>query len=268
METYYLAHPLKDRKQIRQWQLYIEKECDIKFINPFYFFEREEIKKLDKMTNGMQINAYKKSFSAEKNERIVEEDLEMIRNSDGILAFINDNAIGTVLEVQYAYSLNKPIFIVTKYINHAWLCYYATKIFARRSSLNAFLRTYKKLEITEADISVANELKRLKKNKSQVAYKASFKGKQTEKRYVQSEKGKKTYSNYCKTIPKKRRAKNNLGVLFFEGDIDNSEFICAICGKQPVEKHHENYNLWYSFIPLCKKCHSKVTQLNLGGRKK
>jgi len=37
-----------------------------------------------------------------------------------------------------------------------------------------------------------------------------------------------------------------------------SEFICAICGKQPIEKHHENYDLWWSFIPLCKECHKIV----------
>ena len=42
--------------------------------------------------------------------------------------------------------------------------------------------------------------------------------------------------------------------LKHHGILDN-EFICAVCGKQPIEKHHENYDLWYSFIPLCKKCH-------------
>lgn len=53
--------------------------------------------------------------------------------------------------------------------------------------------------------------------------------------------------------------------LFKSGNISNDEFICAICGKQPIEKHHENYNLWYSFIPLCRKCHHQVTvKQNLG----
>lgn len=37
---------------------------------------------------------------------------------------------------------------------------------------------------------------------------------------------------------------------------------CAICGKQPIETHHENYGLWYVFIPLCRKCH-----LNIGVNK-
>jgi len=38
--------------------------------------------------------------------------------------------------------------------------------------------------------------------------------------------------------------------------IQNNEFICAICGKQPIEKHHENYDLWNVFIPLCNKHHA------------
>lgn len=50
-------------------------------------------------------------------------------------------------------------------------------------------------------------------------------------------------------------AKVKLTYVFRHGNISNSEFTCAVCGKQPVHKHHENYAIWYSFIPLCISCH-------------
>ena len=52
-----------------------------------------------------------------------------------------------------------------------------------------------------------------------------------------------------------REARYKLQYVFSNSSIDNNDFVCAICGKQPIEKHHENYALWYSFIPLCKRCH-------------
>jgi len=51
------------------------------------------------------------------------------------------------------------------------------------------------------------------------------------------------------------RAKDKLRYIFERSNISNNDFICAICGTQPIEKHHENYDIWYSFIPLCKRCH-------------
>jgi len=50
-------------------------------------------------------------------------------------------------------------------------------------------------------------------------------------------------------------ANNSLNNFLSKSNIKNSEFICAICGKQPIQKHHENYDLWFSFIPLCKQHH-------------
>lgn len=64
----------------------------------------------------------------------------------------------------------------------------------------------------------------------------------------------KKYSYYN---PEKRLAKQKLNNLLNSGNIPN-DFICALCGKQPIQKHHENYEIWYSFIPLCIQHHNKI----------
>lgn len=57
----------------------------------------------------------------------------------------------------------------------------------------------------------------------------------------------------------KLKAYNKISSLFANGNISNSEFHCAICdSNRPIHKHHENYNIWYSFIPLCPECHGKL----------
>ena len=87
-----------------------------------------------------------------------------------------------------------------------------------------------------------------KKNcrKSELKYRRTRKGKENRKNI-----DKKRYQKF----PKKHKSRENLNRIFREGNITNSEFICAICGKQPVEKHHENYDLSRVFIPLCIKHH-------------
>ncbi len=34
-----------------------------------------------------------------------------------------------------------------------------------------------------------------------------------------------------------------------------SFFACTDCGVRAKEYHHEDYSLWWSVLPLCKKCH-------------
>jgi len=46
--------------------------------------------------------------------------------------------------------------------------------------------------------------------------------------------------------------------LRMQSDFRSSDFICAICGQNPVELHLENYELWYVFIPLCYKHHRET----------
>jgi len=92
-------------------------------------------------------------------------------------------------------------------------------------------------------------------------YENSIKVKEYRKNYNHSNNGRqlsqKRQKKYSIKNPEKRIAKQKLNNLFISGNIPN-DFICGICGKQPIEKHHENYNLWYSFIPLCIEHHNII----------
>lgn len=85
----------------------------------------------------------------------------------------------------------------------------------------------------------------------------------TKQKYNRTEKGKQTLRKNClihaKKYPDKMKARHRLHYLFRNKYLYNSEFNCAICGKQPIEKHHETYDLPYVFIPLCKYHHNIAT---------
>jgi hypothetical protein len=59
---------------------------------------------------------------------------------------------------------------------------------------------------------------------------------------------------------KEQKARHRLNYFQEHGNLSHTDFYCAICGKQPVDFHHENYNLWYFFIPLCKSHHLTAHQ--------
>lgn len=105
-------------------------------------------------------------------------------------------------------------------------------------------------------------------------YNNSKKGKLYRDKYYQEHKEqiKNRVKNYTKTkeeketqkkamvkkkelYPQEVKARDTLNRLFRDSCLANDDFICAICGKQPIEKHHENYDLWNVFIPLCREHH-------------
>lgn len=92
--------------------------------------------------------------------------------------------------------------------------------------------------------------------------------KKAKRKYNHSIKGKHCNNKHCKRYrqnnKEKIKAENKLNWIFHKYDISNDDFICATCGRQPIEKHHENYDVWYSFIPLCEKCHHKYGNQSRG----
>lgn len=77
-------------------------------------------------------------------------------------------------------------------------------------------------------------------------------------RYIIDREKRKKYNIIHYTDKLKILAQNRTNRLFKNSNIKRNDFICAICGKQPVQFHHENYELWYVIIPLCCRHHARM----------
>jgi hypothetical protein len=122
-ESYYLAHPIRDRLEIRQWELKVESELELILINPFYDLEREDIKELDAGITRVNDGAL-------NYRELVERDLAAIRKSRGIVAILTQNVtVGSLMEVFYnAYVLGRPTYLIIEkeeFKKHPWLRYVA-----------------------------------------------------------------------------------------------------------------------------------------------
>lgn len=142
MTTLYLAHNFLTRKKIRKWELKIEGKYNIDLDNPFYDNpdRAEEMNVLDQIKDGSKEQQTYLATRSSKN--IVEDDLEKIRKSDGIMAMLNDVRIGSPMEVFFAARvLRIPVYIITRrYEKHPWVIQHATKVFSSRSELEQFLK--------------------------------------------------------------------------------------------------------------------------------
>ena len=126
---FYIAHKITTRHSIRDDIIPFLHECGIETVNPFYNpdgttrKDRPEIKSID----GGRLEEYGITRKVQSRD-IVERDLEKIRKSDGIIAFIEESSIGTAMEIFYcARWCKKPVFVVTtSYSGHPWLIYLTT----------------------------------------------------------------------------------------------------------------------------------------------
>jgi nucleoside 2-deoxyribosyltransferase len=131
----YLAHPLDNRKQIREWELAFEKMTGINLINPFYDIVRTDIELID-------LGRERYKFSSAKE--IVERDTGFIKNktTDGTLAFITGAlSYGTIMEMVYTKLYKKNLFTVVTngHENHPWLKYHSDKIFKSKEDFENWI---------------------------------------------------------------------------------------------------------------------------------
>ena len=141
MKKYYLAHNFLTRKLRRKWELKIEAKYNIILDNPFYDnpHRAREMSILDGYRDGsVEQNIY---LSNRNEHSIVDDGLEKIRKSDGIIALANDVRVGTLMEIFYAsYILRLPVFVLTrKYYNHPWIKKFATMRFRTMKELEEFI---------------------------------------------------------------------------------------------------------------------------------
>lgn len=140
----YLAHPLRSRKYIREWELKIEENHQIELANPFYDRDGE---------GGRQdINLMDKGEKPTKQEdhefNLVQKDIQLIGESQGILAIIDGNlSYGTIMEIVYGNILKKPVFITctNDQYDHPWFVYHAQKIFRSFEEFEAQIENIPKL---------------------------------------------------------------------------------------------------------------------------
>lgn len=126
MVKFYIAHKITRRHYIRDDICPFLQENGIETVNPFYNSDgtirkdRPEVKAIDEGRMG-EYDITRKVQSKD----IVEKDLKRIRDSDGIIAVIEESSIGTSMEIFYcARWCKKPVFVVTtSYAGHPWLIY-------------------------------------------------------------------------------------------------------------------------------------------------
>lgn len=138
MKTWYLAHQLKNRQEIRKIQKYIEANYKIFLFNPFYDTQRKEIVDMD----ANKTDRY--SFEVKDCKRIMNDDLMWIRNCDGLLCILDSkyDALGSLLEIFYASKiLDKPVYLVCpmkKIREHLWIRALTFKSFRNLKELEAY----------------------------------------------------------------------------------------------------------------------------------
>jgi len=120
----------------------MEAKYNINIDNPFYDNPNRaaEMAVTDKMKDGSREQC---EFLATRDENsIVDDDLEKIRKSDGIIAMANVTRIGTPMEIFFAGRILKiPVLVVTKnYANHPWIRKFATKTFPHRTALEKYIK--------------------------------------------------------------------------------------------------------------------------------
>ena len=141
MITLYLAHNFNTRKMVRKWELKIEGRYNIIIDNPFYDNPHRalEMEVLDSMRDG---NRKQRDYLSNRSSKsIVEDDLDKIRKSDGIIAIANETRIGTPMEIFFASRILRiPVYVITKkYAKHPWIKEHSTVIMSSTAEFEKFI---------------------------------------------------------------------------------------------------------------------------------
>lgn len=118
----YLSHP----KKRQEYGLKLEEELfkmgfDVK--NPFKESKRRRLK---------------------TNKAVVENDLQLIRNSDVVVAYLPFDSSGTAMEIFFGFESKKPVYTLTtkRLAEHFWVSYLSTRIFTTKKELLNYLNVY------------------------------------------------------------------------------------------------------------------------------
>lgn len=134
--TGYIAHPIPDRKMVREWELKFEAgNPDVKLINPFIDIERESEEHL--------VAAETKGHYIDDPTEVVMKDVQAIIDSDFVVAWVTgQRSYGTLMEIVYAHQAGKPVYIICTngHENHPFLRFHATHIFTAPEQFERYMR--------------------------------------------------------------------------------------------------------------------------------
>ena len=116
----YLSHPLGLRHEIKEWTKELEEKLHVRIHNPFYDARARKRIDITLFDRGKL-----KPYSVEekrKSEKMVERDLEAIRNCDVLIGVLPYLSIDIIMEIFYSgYVLQKPTLVLTYLKGHPWL---------------------------------------------------------------------------------------------------------------------------------------------------
>jgi len=166
--VFYIAHTFGERFFVRDELIPALQKLGIKTINPFYEADggwkenRPEVKLADELEHGGGIEAEKtlKFIRQIKANylNIVNTDLNLIREADGLVAYMPESSTGTTCELwscggifkwlaEIGYPipefLNKPVYLITssrRLFSHPWIRYSTVKVFRNKTSLIKYLK--------------------------------------------------------------------------------------------------------------------------------
>ena len=137
---FYLAHPFDSRHEVRDKLQVPLQDLGVSVANPFYnenLTPRQDVARIEA--------GFISKFDLEErdSDRVVEADLEAIRNCRMLLAYIPAPGIGTSMEIFYAsYVLSIMTFVITdKYAGHPWINKLADTVWP---SIEAFIGFWSK----------------------------------------------------------------------------------------------------------------------------
>jgi nucleoside 2-deoxyribosyltransferase len=271
----YIAHPIETRHKMIEIKERLERNYPVRLVSPFYEIARKEIKILDSLKTKKEICIYKQQWTKKIKRDIVELDLKLIDECDGILAYVPYPTIGTSMEIQYAKDKNKLVYtIAKKYADHPWIVNNSTKIFTKFSAFELYLmkKTNRILCKTCGLVKPNGDFYKSALGGSQRmcidCYRDYYLNNQQQKitdarknrlnniEYIRKydrnrgNKIRKTKEHLCrmKTIESVR-----LGKL--------KKSPCKMCNKLIVEAHHEDYNKPLKVVWLCHKHHMELHRL-------
>lgn len=135
----YLSHPPSLRHEIKEWTKELEEKLHVRIYNPFY-----DARARKRMDIALFDRGKLKQYSVEekrKSERIVERNLEAIKNCDLLIGVLPYLSVGTIMEIFYSgYVLQKPTLVLTYLKGHPWLDTVARIYNTRKGIVNEIRR--------------------------------------------------------------------------------------------------------------------------------